>query len=390
MKNKNILMFAITTTLLVFGLAYAQDKTKSPPASATKVASLVTKVMIQDEVTTMLYKSINEITSLKPNQIGIDNKSFYRQAQTISRSVFSNPLDSPEVQKAKRTKLGLQGSPTMTIFRLETGLRIGVHLKGAVGIEGAIFPEWQGASGDSDEELRGNQRRLDEERKKNRKILWRWNVPKEFVNGYLYTGSGTVGGGASERSSERFLPVLLSVARSEVALKGVYTLYSFDATKGVVWERDMLPLLEENMGISGMGTVPDGSSTIVVASSNQDEAEKGTGGIRIIIFDAKGKITSMSDIKGVTARHFYRNDSLNSFRLGGFIMSIEGKKYEPTIPNNVSFDFFITKQGVVSRLVDEKGETIRGGISICADDKLAYSFSTKSDVAWDLSMVSSR
>jgi hypothetical protein len=391
MKNKNILIVVVIVTLSVFGLAYAQDQTKSNPTKPTTVSATI--VAIQEEITPTLYKSINEITTLKPNQVGIDKKVFYQQAQAIQQGVLPYPKDSPEVQKAKNAKIGLlefKGSPVMTILRLEQGITWERHPKGAIGIESAIFADWDtltGGVGVSKEEMD----QIKKERQKNRKILWRWDVPKEFVNGTL---SGTSGGNSYTTASdpkERFLPILLGVPKMEAAPKGILTLYGFDSMKGKVWERDILPLLDKNMSFSKVGSVPDGSFTIMIASSSQEEAEKGTGGIRIIVFDAKGKITSVSDIKGVSAGQFYRNNSLNSFRLGGFIMSIEGKKYKPqNISQDSSFDFFITKQGAVVRLVDEKGETIRGGITICADDKLAYSFSTQSDVAWDLSAVSSR
>jgi hypothetical protein len=229
-------------------------------------------------------------------------------------------------------------------------------------------------------------------REKNRKVLWRWDVPEEFMNGYLSAGS--IGGQLRQTLGwERFLPVLLSVPPDKMSEKvskqfpqGIETLYCFDSIKGITWKRDLLPLLEKKFRIAGIGTIADGSSSIVIATSDQveemvaaREEKGGKGGTRVIILDGKGAVISITDIIGVFIEHFERNSSMNSFRGGGFVISIDGKPFKGD-SSNVSL--FIDRNGTITRLVDEKGDPSRGRIVVFPDDTIAYSSFMK--VAWDL------
>jgi hypothetical protein len=356
-----------------------------PTSSQTEQAKVTTATQEKIEIDNSIppvhtLSSLNEISKLMPSQTGIEQDTLIKQKYATSKRALPYALDKPEVRAAKFERLGWQMCPQITITRLERFNPLGEMPKGAVSVEGAFFPEIprNPSGGYLEKELSA----LQAQREANRKVTWRWDIPKELSDAYLLTSHGVL---MRTQPDERFVPLRLARAskKNEKDSKkdepSINMLYFFDALKGMVWSRDLKPLLQgegQQFGDIEFATVQDGSHTVIVATTEQNK----TGGSRIIVLGDKGQVISITDIKGVFIPSITRNDSRNSFIIRLTVLYIQEKPFQE---DPRSMYMLLNHNGsIVGYFSNKEGKLIASGAEIFADDRVAASYTA--GVLYDL------
>ncbi|MES2463438.1 MAG: hypothetical protein V4671_22925 [Armatimonadota bacterium] len=207
--------------------------------------------------------------------------------------------------------------------------------------------------------------------------LWKWDVPKAFRKAHMIFQQNRV-----SIPNERFKPLLLQTASA-------HRLMLFDATKGLVWERDIQNLISGASGVgvsagvsggsegqslrfhvTGIGCSLDGSFMLVVINPQEATADVG---VRLLVFDRMGKLISQRQIAGVEASNLFRNASGNSYSLSAYAKFENGK---PTVGFPPTADLFLHRDGTVAGLfTNEDGSFVGYQVEVAGDDAIAISHS---------------
>lgn len=198
-------------------------------------------------------------------------------------------------------------------------------------------------------------------------VLWQWNVPVAFRQARM-----TFPQRRGSFAEERFATVLLETAAAR-------RLLLFDATKGMIWGRDVDNLIPKAPGaettkdgeanpfiVAGMSCSFDCSSILVVLSPEKATVDVGT---RLLVFDRAGKLISQTQIAGTQANSFTANGSGNSFLLSINVLFEDGK---PFTGKPVDGDIFLRRDGTIAGLFTKADGSLNATrLDVSDDDAIA-------------------
>ena len=349
-KGQISLAAALSIALSFLTPCYGQ----TPSATASHVNNTVNVPPGALPEVIVLDKGVRALPQLRPKESGVAATELTRRLRDSERRLRSTHV--VERTTAKR--------PQITFACLEPFRVNGDWPRGAVSIEAALFPEIiYPPNGLREDELREKEK----ERKERRQVVWRWNVPTALRNGSMIPESG---GGSFSEGGNRFFTVHITLNASAPD-RAANNLYFFDATKGLLWQKDMLPLLQgrsQPLNLAGFATLRDSQRTVFVASDYYQTRDLGS---RLIVLDPQGNVVSITDIPGVYIEHLRPNASGNSLLISGSVLFIEGK---PFTGKPSSVDILVDDRGaLVGSFTDKKGNFVAPRVDVLDNDKQAVS-----------------